>query len=82
MLRYLQTPLRLLQQQLSSRFHCGCCYYHCCCHCVELYFKIFTVASIAFATTTAVITMVIAIVGPPLLLLAAITIVVKIDVSQ
>ncbi len=49
---------------------------------MEVYFKILTVASIAFANTTAIVTKVVAIVGPPSLLLAAITIVVKIDVSH
>jgi hypothetical protein len=49
---------------------------------VEVYFKIFTVASNPFANTTAIITMAIAIVGPPLSLLAAVTIVMKIDVSH
>jgi hypothetical protein len=49
---------------------------------VESYFEIFTVGSIAFANTTAIVTMVVAIVRPPLSLLAAITIVVKTDVSH
>jgi hypothetical protein len=47
---------------------------------VEVHFKIFTVASIAFANTTAIISIVAAIVGPPSSLLAAITIVVKTEV--
>jgi hypothetical protein len=50
---------------------------------VEVYFKIFTVASIAFVNTTAnVATTIVAIIRPPSWLLAAITIVVKIDLSQ
>jgi hypothetical protein len=75
-------PLRLLQLQLSCHFYCRCCYYDCHCRCVEVYFKIFTVASITFANTTAIVTTVVAIIGPLLSLLAIITIVVKIDVSQ
>jgi hypothetical protein len=82
MLFYLQMPLQLLQLQQSCCFYCGHWYYHCHHCCVEVYFKIFTVASIAFANTTTIVTTAIAIVGPLLLLLAAITIVMKIDVSH
>jgi hypothetical protein len=82
MLFYLQMPLQLLQLQLNCHFYCGCWYYHCHRCCVVVYFKIFTVASIAFANTTAIVTTVVVIIGHLSSLLAAITIVVKIDVSH
>jgi hypothetical protein len=82
MLFYLQMLLRLLQLQLSCCFYCGHCYYHSHRRCVEVYFKIFTVASIALGNTTAIVTTVVAIIRPLSLLLAAITIVVKTALSQ
>jgi hypothetical protein len=76
--------MQLLQ---SCRFYCGHCYCHCHRCWVEVYFKIIPVASTASANTTAIVTTGIAIVGPSLSLLAAVTIVwqtiaVKIDVSR